>query len=374
MDQKQCHIGYVLKRFPRTSETFIINELLELERNGTSVEIFSLLEPKEEVAHASLKKLKAPVIYLPRKPIPLQADVLAVMARGKGITHLHAHFGTDATTVAMLTHRLTGIPYSFTAHAKDIYHETVDKKLLTEKISSAAFVITVSDYNRQHLLELAGENFKDKIIRLYNGIALDLFKPDETLKRETNLVLAVGRLVEKKGFRDLLEACKMLLNWGHDFKCLIIGEGPERESLTQQIKNARLDNCVTLAGTQPQEQVLSLMQKATMLVLPCVVSSTGDRDGLPTVLLEAMAAGLGVISTRISGIPEIIEDKKEGFLVEQRDSVALAKAMESVLTSPGLQIVFGRFGRKKAEKDFDVRKNVKVLRDLFTQALPSSTS
>jgi glycosyltransferase involved in cell wall biosynthesis len=404
------HIGYVLKRYPRLSETFILNEVLELERQGVLIEIFALLRPAEEIRHEILKRIQAPVIYLPQnsslkkwqiwegrytegtfrerrlqelfqgEEIPeasvflLQSAALAVLAQARGVKHLHAHFGSAATTVAMRAGRLTSIPYSFTAHAKDIYHESVDPALLKEKILGARFVITVSEYNRRHLAALAGEDQAGKIFRLYNGIDLDRFRPNPSIRREPDLILAVGRLVEKKGFHHLVQACRLLQDRGRPFRCLIIGEGVERVLLTQQISDLGLQDRVVLAGARSQEQLLEVLKGATVLVLPCVVSATGDRDGLPTVLLEALAMGLPAISTTLAGIPEIIEHGKTGLLVPPGDPTLLARAIEEVITNPHLRERLGREGRSKAEEAFDIRKNVSVLHDLLARSMVSQES
>ena len=397
-------IGYILKRFPRISETFILHEILELERRGVAIEIISLLEPAEEIRHEALKRVQAQVTYLPKdsslekwqisegryaegtfrkrsckdllkgEEVPeasvlsLKAATVAVLARAKGLTHLHAHFGTAATTVAMLAGRLTGLPYSFTAHAKDIYHENVDTELLKEKIHGARFVITVSEYNRRHLAKLAGEDLAGKILRIYNGIDLNRLGIDSQTHREPDLILAVGRLVEKKGFHHLVQACRLLQDWERPFKCVIAGEGEERTHLAQQISTLGLQDRVTLLGAQPLEKVIETMKRATVLVLPCVVSSTGDRDALPTVLLEAMAVGLPAISTSLSGIPEIIDHGKTGLLAPPENPMLLAKAIVEVLGNPKLRERLAREGRSKAEEAFDIRKNVLVLKDLFTRS------
>lgn len=397
-------VGYVVKRFPRLSETFILGEILELERQGVPIEIFSLLRPAEEVRHRALKELRAPVIYLPwdsslkrwliregryteatvrersfkelfdGEEVPdasilfLKAAALAILAQARGMTHLHAHFGTAATTVAMLASRLTRIPYSFTAHAKDIYDKSVDRGELKEKIAGARFVITVSEYNRRHLVELAGEELTGKILRLYNGIDLHRFQPDPSIQREPDLILAVGRLVEKKGFHYLLQACRLLQSRERPFRCLIVGEGAERASLAEQINALRLGDRTVLAGAQTQEHLLETLKRATVLVLPSVVSRTGDRDGLPTVLLEALALRLPAISTTLAGIPEIIEHGKTGLLVPPGDPTLLATAIGEILANSELRAQLARAGRFKAEEAFDIRKNVLVLRALFARS------
>src|SRR5207249_4461881 len=243
---------------------------------------------------------------------------------------------TDAATVAMLASRLTGLPFSFTAHAKDIFHQQVDRALLHQKIREARFVITVSEFNRQYLADLAGPELAPRIVRLYNGINLERFKSDPRIRREPDLILAVGRLEEKKGFGQLLEACRALQVAGRSFRGLIVGEGPEREALQEKIRAAGLAERVVLNGALPQEQLIETMKRATVFVLPCVTSATGDQDGLPTVLLEALAIGLPAISTNLAGIPEIIENRKTGLLVPPGEVVPLAKAIEEVLANPQL--------------------------------------
>jgi colanic acid/amylovoran biosynthesis glycosyltransferase len=416
----KLRVGYVLKRFPRFSETFILNELLELERQGVEVEVFSMLRPPEEPRHARLADLKARVTYLPTVPAPdmltvkqvahggalqkmpleqaasgsafedvmprrsaaettaitFKASALALLARAAGVTHLHAHFGSDATTVALLAGRLARLPYSFTAHAKDIYDtyidEVTDRRMRRAKIAEAAFVATVSEFNRVHLCEIAGRDHTGKIHRLYNGIDLERFsQTGET--REKALVLSVGRLVEKKGLGDLVEACRILQARGLQFKCMIVGDGPLREALENQIAQAGLEGCVELAGPRPQEELAALLSRATLFALPCIVTPSGDRDGLPTVLLEALAAGLPSISTNVAGIPEIIDHGKSGLLVGQKDPVQLAGAIESLLTSPSLCARISLAGRQKAERDFDVVKNVAALAACFKRHASSGT-
>lgn len=409
-------VGYVLKRFPRLSETFIVNEITELERQGIEVEIFSLLQPLEGIQHNELvSKVKAPVFYLPQSsvikqlpmqvgcfakgrfkekpfkkinlsPCPLseqvipgkdpmqtavlmtQAAALASLTVGRGVNHMHAHFATDATTVAMLASRLAGIPFSFTAHAKDIFHvytdRSTDQDFLVDKIRESRFVATVSEYNKRYLSNLAGSDQTRKIVRLYNGIDLSRFTPARWTS-EPGLILSIGRLIEKKGFTHLLEACQLLKNRGVEFQCMIIGEGPDRDLLTKKIAALGLGEHVTLVGAQPQQQIIETMQRAMAMVLPCVVSESGDRDGLPTVLLEALAAGVPAISTQVVGIPEIIEDQVSGLLVPPGDSIRLAEAIEQVLIDPVLLRRLSQKGRAKAEQDFNISTNVALLKKML---------
>lgn len=411
-------IGYVLKRFPRLSETFILNELLELQRQDVEVEVFSLLKPQQEMRHQLLSSLAVPITYLPssnalkawtiasgspasgiddgpleclfddghaalpelcpgKRPqeaalLCLQAATLAVLASARGISHLHAHFASNATTVALLASRLSGIPYSFTAHARDLYHTYVDEEtdsaVRRQKIAEACFVVTVSDYNRRHLTALAGDGAPGKVRRLYNGIDLSRFafhRNAATDLGEAPMLLAVGRLVGKKGFGHLVEACRILRNRAVAFRCVIVGDGPERATLLRQIRSAGLERQVDLPGAQPQEALLEVMQRAAAMVLPCVIGESGDRDGLPTVLLEALASGLPAISTTVAGIPEIIEHGRSGLLVPPGDPERLADTMQQLLADPALRRRLALEGRSKAERDFDLRRNVAVLRNYF---------
>jgi len=415
-DSGSNRIGYVLKRFPRFSETFILNELLELQRQGVTVEVFSLMRPPQEPRHAMLSSLRIPVTYLPRggalarwkvatgldeekqesgitdlftqEDMPfsellpdkdvattaqlcLQATTLAMLARSRGIKHLHAHFASNATTVALLAGRLADIPYSFTAHARDIYHTYVDPEtdsgVRRRKIAAAEFVVTVSEYNRRYLSQLAIPGSADRIHRLYNGIDLSRFTPGRA-GREAAHFLAVGRLVEKKGFPYLVDACRLLRERGYAFRCTIIGDGPEHEALVGKIRMAKLENIVQLPGSRTQEQLLKDLQQATAVVLPCVVAKSGDRDWLPTVLLEAMAMGLPAVSTTVAGIPEIIDHEKTGFLVPPNDASALADALARLLDEPERCQTMGEAGRLKAEDVFDLRCNVARLADLFFES------
>ena len=410
---RKLKVGYVLKRFPRLTETFILNEILELERQGVDVEVFSLLRPPKEARHALLGSLRARVTYVPctrmldawhvhlgqggngtedhrildlveqdGPPFPelfagrtadrvgqlcLRAMTVAALATQRGVDHLHAHFGSDPTGVALLAGRLSGLPFSFTAHARDIYHTYVgraeDLALRRRKIAEAAFVVTVSDYNKRHLADLSYPSPAAKIHRLYNGIDLDRIRPPAAA-RDADRFVAVGRLVEKKGYADLIEACRMLRDRGIAFRCEIVGDGPLRGALEQQIADAGLTQ-VRLLGAMPQESVLDIMAKATALVLPCVVTSTGDRDGLPTVLSEALAAGLPAISTRVSGVPEVIDHEHTGLLVAPQDPPALAEAMHNLLAAPQRRLNMGAAGRAKAEREFDLRRNIATLHALF---------
>jgi len=396
-------IAYVLKMYPRFSETFIVNEILELERQGVGVRIYSLYRPDDGRFHASLARVKAPVVYVPQYPLIerakvfpahravfqadrsaylrvlyfslrrghryairrfLQAGVIAEHVMRHPVDALHAHFASSAARAAMRVSQLLGVPYSFTAHAKDIYHHEVDPNSLRSKIRAARFVVTVSDFNRAHLQDLlaARPGQSGDVRRLYNGIDLSNFAPDPSVAREPNLILGVGRLVEKKGFGDLIRACALLSERGLKFQCEIVGSGELRPALENLATELHIQDSVKLVGPKPQEEVVSGYLRAAIFALPCVIGRDGNRDGLPTVLLEAMASGLPVVSTDVTGVPEIIDTNKTGLIVPPGDHTALADALACLLVDPALRERLAAAARLKVERDFDIHRNVGVLR------------
>jgi glycosyltransferase involved in cell wall biosynthesis len=392
-------VAYVLKMYPRFSETFIVNEILELERQGVDVRIYSLRKPDDGRFHASVARVKANVVYVPEYPDKepervdaaraqiggqypealarveayalsrdhdyalkrlQQALVIAAHLEKNPVDTIHAHFASSAARVANTIFQLTGRSYSVTAHAKDIYHRAVRPESLRHKLGAAHFVATVSDFNRDYLQALLSGTGVD-VRRLYNGIDLRRFRPPHRPRPDGNLILGVGRLVEKKGFETLIAACTLLDERGIPFRCEIIGKGPLQARLQALIAARGLNQQVRLVGPKPQHAVLRAYRRATLFALPCVVGSDGNRDGLPTVLLEAMATGLPVVSTRLVGIPEMINHDHSGLLVAPGDPIALADALATLLRSPEKRRQFSHAARARVEADFDVRQNVAQL-------------
>lgn len=397
-------IAYILKMYPRFSETFILSEILELERQGVRMHIFSLKQPDDGIFHADVARVQAPVTYLPESPTLanpayfkahwqvfnwnrrrylrllwrvikrrhtgalkrfLQAGYIAPRLRQEGITHVHAHFASSATSVALHLHRLAGISYSFTAHAKDIYSDNVSTEGLARKLRSARFVVTVSDYNREYLARLNGA---DGPVRIYNGLDLQQFSPNGSVPDDPPLVLGVGRLVEKKGFADLIRACAVLRRDGCYFQCRIVGKGRLEGELQTLIRELGLVDQVELAGPMPREALLDLYPRASVFVAPCVVGSDGNRDGLPTVLIEAMALSVPVVSTPVTGIPELVKDGRTGLIVPEHDPEALAGAIRRILENRAEALALARAGRELVERQFDLRNNVAQLRGLVEKA------
>lgn len=401
--EPQRKVGYVLKMYPRFSETFIVSELLAVEAAGTEVEIFSLRPPVDGRFHESLAEVRAPVTYLRHAGIRacdvwatmsaagaelpalpqcltelLQAPVadavqaleLARLVQARGLTHLHAHFGSVATTVARLASLLTGVSFTFTAHAKDIFHESVDPLDLARKLTDAAAVVTVSDYNLTFLRSTYGEA-AGGVIRIYNGLDLARFPYDSPAARPP-VVAAVGRLVEKKGFLDLLDALALLMRQGRPVHLDLVGTGPLEEVLRRRIQELELTAVVRMHGALPQGQVRRVVQAAAVFAAPCLVAADGNRDGLPTVLLEAMALGTPCVATPVTGIPEVVRDGCSGLLVGESDPPRLAEALGRLLDDAALRVRLAEQARALVEREFDVHRQADALRRLFAGAAVAS--
>lgn len=406
-------VAYVLKMFPRLSETFILNELLELERRGVELSIFSLMYPADGKFHGRLGQLRCAAEYLPREKLesywervqasdpalvppfarweealeflfrrrmPKDLDLLlrslaiAVEVKRRGIQHLHAHFATIATRVAALVHFLTGVPFSFTSHAKDIFRETVDFDLYAELLDRAAFNVTVTEFNRNHLAERLGAGVAGKIRRVYNGIDLDYFSPDRGCRVGTEPhIVSVGRLVPKKGFDDLLHALRLLLDRGQTLRATFVGDGECEADLRSRCQELGLAAHVTFAGALAQEDARDVLAGATLTVLACRPDADGNMDALPTVLLESLAVDVPLVSTRLSGIPEIVHPSV-GTLAAPEDPASLAQAIEQALA----RVVAGDFEggvcRRRAEELFDLRRSAGELCGHFRASAAASAA
>ena len=393
-------IAYVLKVYPRFSQTFVMNEILAHEAAGVNMEIISMRLSDDVRFHESLARVRSKVIQIPKpsgkaaglldqlhrtaerfpsvwevvadnpKVIPSdlqQALALACLVQERGIGHMHAHFGTIATTTSRLAAKIAGISYSFTAHAKDIYHESVDPEVLNSKLADAAGVITVSDYNIRYLRDTYGAA-ADRVIHIDNGLPLDEFPFREPTNRPP-LIFAVGRLVEKKGFTDLISACGLLRDRGQSFQCEIAGGGELERELQAQILELALQDHVTMLGPQPQGVIRQKLHHAAVLAAPCVVAANNDRDGLPTILLEAMAMGAPCVSTDVTGIPEVLKHEQTGLAVPQHDPAGLATACERLLQDTDLAVRIARNARQQIEERFDIVKNAGRIRHLIENIL-----
>jgi len=389
-------VAYLFERFPSFGQTFCYREVAELERQGMDVHVFSIRRPVDEPREDWDKSLVERVHYLPEeKPLVAEVDRLlrtnavadrvrvavkewgrqsdflrlyqaiyvGVRLREKGLRHIHAHFAGMAARTTFWINEFFGIPYSFTAHANDIFAPRDFVVSLAKLIGKAAAVVTVSDYAVRLLQERFPENAA-KIHRIYNGVDLTRFTPTD-FGNAPPTIISIGRLIEKKGFGDLIGACALLQARSRQFTCRIIGEGPLEESLRAQVVANDLEKTVALTGPQTQAEIAAQLAHAEVFVLPCTREADGGMDNLPTVIMEAMAAGLPVISTPLGGIPEMVEDGLNGELVPERDPAAIASAIERLLDDPMSARNFGDRSREIAREKFSIEESVRQLRALY---------
>ena len=410
-------LGMVLKGFPRISETFISNEILLLEGKGIRIRIISLRHPRESFSHESVKNIRAAVDYLPstilgglprllahnlmlvlkhpkryagalkmafrrflrtRKSATLkhllQAGVVVnQILPGRGIVRFHAHFAHSPTSVALFASRLSGLPFSFTAHAKDIY--TSDPRQLKEKIALAEFVATCKEYNRKHLDSLAGST-RTPIHRMYHGIDLRLFNGRDQAALPSNpcRILTVARLTAKKGLPTVFHALRLMHDQGIAVRHTLIGDGDDREAIMRLVHDLKLDDVIQWIGTQPHQVVLDHYRRADLFVLGCEVAANGDRDGIPNVLVESMAMGVPVVATRVSAIPELVEDGETGLLVESGRPREMAAAMQRLLTDADLRRRIIRQADEKVRQHFDNRALIDQLARIHKDAMAGQTA
>jgi colanic acid/amylovoran biosynthesis glycosyltransferase len=358
-------VAYVLKRFPRLSQTFVLAELLGLQDHGVDLTVLAGRGSDEAVTHPDVARLTAPVTYVGADEERAARAVADAVAE-QGVTHLHAHFATWASRVTARAGALAGVPYSFTAHATDIYRADVDRALLARLVAGAAFAVTVTDDNAGVLRGLVTEHGREgRVVRLYNGLDLERLTPGPPAAQRSGEVLAVGRLVAKKGFDDLVRAVGRLRAQGRELEVTVVGDGPERPALEGLAKDLGVDLLVTFAGAADSAQVADRMRRAALLAVPCVVTADGDRDALPTVVVEAMALGLPVVATDVNGLPEMVQDGLTGAVVPERDVDALAAALTGLLDDPAGRDAYAAAGRERAERLFDRRATVATLAGLF---------
>jgi len=406
-------VGYILKMFPRFSETFVIREVLEIERQGVEVRTFSMKVPHgPRQAEAAQVRARQRVLSDPKgwpswrlllvqmrcffhwptgyfqafrfattrgdmKAVEklLHAGEIALVCRRERISHLHAHFASGPTRVAKLTSMISGVPFSFTAHAKDLYwrgHNHGTGKKLKKRVRQARFVAVISEENKRFIEEQGFVVKPGRVRPIYIGVRPDDYRftlPSERPTSPLPLVLAVGRLIEKKGFDVLLESAAVLQTRGVRFRVAIAGEGPLEGELRTQIVRLGLER-VHLLGAVPLQRLRErYYSRAAVLAQPCVVAADGDQDGIPTVLIEAMALGVPVISTNVSGIPEAITDRENGFVTEPGDISLLADRIEALLQDRALADRLARAGRARVERQFNLERNVGALLKLFRRSM-----
>ncbi len=396
-------LAQIVSRFPVVTETFVLYELEALEKLGVTVELYSLLREHPKVVHPEAEKWITRGHYLPLlSPAILRAHwhfirhdpgryfrTFAEVLRGtwgcvrcfggvlaffpkvvrfsyeikkQAIQHVHAHFAYHAAVAGLIVHRLTGIPFSFTARGSDVQ---ADGHMLKEKVEAADFVISVSEYNKEIILRKCGPSAAKKIHVIHGGVDVDRLSPRPECEPKRLLrILCVARFEEVKGHTYLVEACRVLKERGLLFECGLIGDGPLMSKIEKQIKESDLCDKVLLLGPQTYDEVIEHLSRTDVVVLATVPTASGKREGIPNVLKEAMACGAPVVTTASGGIPELV-DESCGILVRPRDAVALADALQYLREQPALCRRMGMTGRRKIVREFNLNLSTAMRAELF---------
>ena len=408
-------IAVILKGYPRLSETFIAQELHALEQRGLALALYSLRQPTDPQTHPIHARIRAPVVYLPeylhREPARVwrawrrarrlagyraaraafwqdlrrdrsrnrirrfgQALVLAAEMPGE-VVHLHAHFMHTPASVTRYAAVLRGLAWSCSAHAKDIWTTPDWEK--REKLDACAWTATCTAVNAQHLRGLAGAPGRVQLV--YHGIDIARFPAPDVRRRAVDgrdpahpvTILTVGRAVDKKGFDDLLAALALLPSDRH-WRLVHIGGGPLLQQLEDTARRLGLADRVHWRGPQSHAAVLEAYRAADLFALACRVSADGDRDGLPNVLLEAQSQKLACVSTRVSGVPELIDDGVTGLLVAPRTPTALAAALLRLIADPALRLRLGEAGYARTTAAFSLDAGADLLARHFASSLAAA--
>jgi len=403
------HLAYVFERFPSFTQTFCVREILELERQGLRPLIFSIRDTREEDESQKhfpsdlyervhflpqddelveeVKRLKEEG-RLPQSVVLTlrhwsdhgdradkrrvhEAAYIGVKLQEAGVRHAHSHFAGIGARTCWWLKFFYDITYSFTGHANDLFCETDFEITLARLMSDAVLVVTVSDYTVSDLQGRFPES-ASKVKRVYNGLNLEPFRAagqrrdvDEVWSGE-RLIFTVGRLIEKKGFDDLIMACALMKKNGvKNIRCVIVGDGPMEDELQQLIRTNGVEDCVELAGPKSQDEIIAYLERAAVFALPCVTEKDGGKDNLPTVIMEAMGARVPCVSTILAGVPEMVIDGETGRLVEERHVEDFAKAMADLLVDNERAIVMGIAGEKRAVEIFAKEVTAKQMRRLL---------
>lgn len=385
------HLAYVFERFPSFTQTFCVREIMELKRLGVRPIIFSIHDTREEAVRHFPAQLFECVHFLPpeeklaeevrqlmdAQKLP-QSVVLTLRQWGArsdksrvyeaawigaklqeldcGVKHAHSHFAGVGARTCWWLRKFFGLSYSFTAHANDIFCKAEDQiPAMPSLFQDASLVVTVSDFTARRLRE----QFPDaapRVRQIYNGLDLAPFmaaraKADRS--RAAGGILSVGRLIEKKGYDDLINACALLRDRGLNFQCRIVGEGPLVDDLKSQISNLKLQDKVLLTGPLPMPEITRMLSEETQVfALACKTERDGGMDNLPTVLMEAMAASLPCVSTKLAGVPEMVLDGATGLLVDEKNPAQLADALALLLQDSARCEQMGAAGLEHAKRHF----------------------
>lgn len=401
LESRGAPIAYVMSRFPKLTETFILFELLAVERQGHRVELFPLLRHREPVSHPEALDLVDRARYEPflsraiigsqlralRRQPRAYLGALASLLRGTlgsanyffgglaifpkvvhmahrmeilGVRHVHCHFSNHPAAAGLIIHRLTGIPFSFVAHGSDLH---TDRHMLDRKVREAAFVIAISKDNLEEIVAECGEWARERVHVVHCGVDTASLRPvgESDATRRPFTILAIGTLHEVKGQAFLIDACRRLVEAGIDVRCRFIGDGEDEARLQARIDEAGLGHVVTLDGRRTRSEVIAALGAADLLVAPSVVARNGKREGIPVVLMEAMSCGLPVVASRLSGIPELVEDEVSGLLVEPGDVGGLAAAIRRLVDDPLLRARMGAAARARVLAAFDLDTNARSI-------------
>jgi colanic acid/amylovoran biosynthesis glycosyltransferase len=399
-------VAYILSRFPKLTETFILREMYWLPESGIEVHIFSLLNPLPTPVHQQAEELMPNVHYSPfflswslilaqfhfifrspvgylrallraiwqtyREPLVLLRVLLlfpksvyfARQMEDLGVDHVHAHFVWVNGVAASIASDLIGVTFSLHPHAFGLFMR--DQVSVRRQLERADKIVTVSEFHRAYIAALSSSIQPDDVEIVHYGLQTDGFQPSASpVDNKTPHILSVGSLTEKKGHEYLIDACVLLAEKGYDFQCSIIGVGPLQESLQARINRYKLQDKVHLLGGKKQDEVLDLYRQSDIFALACVVAQGGDRDGMPNVLIEAMAMQLPVVTTPVTGIPELVRDGENGLLVPEREGAALAQALERLIQDEPLRRELGRRGRETVLNGFEVRQTAAKLAAVF---------
>lgn len=393
MTTKRAPVAVLLSRFPTVTETFILREVDEMERQGQGVRLVPMLKETPPVIHDAAKPWTARALYTKylsprivaanlraffRNPVryvglyaklilgtiahpPTLARTIAVFPKSvflaeqltrEGVRHVHAHFATHPSTMALIIASLSDITFSFTVHAHDIQ---IDRSLLSWKLRETRFVRSISDYNKRFLENLY-PHARGKIMVVHVGIEPEKYEDNARRFHATTTgipkVLCVAAHRPYKGLPVLIEACRILRDQNIIFRCDVLGHGPMKDELEELIRARGVENVIHLLGAKPENVVADMMGEATLFVLPSIIAKDGQMEGIPVALMEAMASSRAVVSTSISGIPELVEDGVNGLLVPPGDARALADAMRALLTDKERAKEMGRRGQEKVRAEF----------------------
>ena len=405
-------IAYVMSRFPKHTETFILYEMLAVEAQGVSVEIYPILKQRDAVIHEEALALVRRAHYMPfislsiissniaaiRRNAKLYFGTLFEVMRGtfgnanfligaisafpkavhfskimveEQVTHIHAHFSNHPAVVALIVHRLTGLPFSFTAHGHDIHK---DRTMLREKISAAAFAVTVSKYNKSLMAKECPPEDDNKIHVIHCGVDTRLFQVPVELDRGGPVnIICVASLLEVKGHTYLIQACRLLRDSGANFICHLVGDGNYHARIEKEINQLGLGEHIKIHGACTQSQVRELLTASDVFVLASKPTRQGAREGIPVSIMEAMAVGLPVVASNISGIPELVEDGISGFLTPPGDVDALARNIGALIEEGSLRRKMGAAGREIVQKDFNLESNARRLIHMVREARTSNS-